>query len=189
MGIKVRVLFFLCPCSCLLASSPRDGVPRLLLFTCWTKLLADNAPKAMKDQKFESCFGRKIAVSASMSIYQFLTVVGRTGMETLTNEAGASVSPHLYLGSNVFSFFLFSNAAFCFCHASYVFDGQPPELKKQELAKRQREDATEDLNAAIEVKLVTQGIEKYSKRTVKVVFDVSNLQYIICLEGMLTKTF
>nr|XP_018685663.1 PREDICTED: flap endonuclease 1-like isoform X2 [Musa acuminata subsp. malaccensis] len=106
MGIKVRVLFFLCPCSCLLASSPRDGVPRLLLFTCWTKLLADNAPKAMKDQKFESCFGRKIAVSAT----------------------------------------------FCFCHASYVFDGQPPELKKQELAKRysKREDATEDLNAAIE---------------------------------------
>ncbi|CAL9153703.1 unnamed protein product [Musa hybrid cultivar] len=104
MGIKVRVLFFLCPCSCLLASSPRDGVPRLLLFTCWTKLLADNAPKAMKDQKFESCFGRKIAVSTSMSIYQ-------TGMETLTNEAGVVTS--------------------------YVFDGQPPELKKQELAKRQ----------------------------------------------------
>ncbi|CAL9145180.1 unnamed protein product [Musa hybrid cultivar] len=111
MGIKVRVLFFLCPCSCLLASSPRDGVPRLLLFTCWTKLLADNAPKAMKDQKFESCFGRNIAVSAGMSIYQFLTVVGRTGMEILTNEAGVVTS--------------------------YVFDGQPPELKKQELAKRQ----------------------------------------------------
>ncbi|OEL33079.1 Flap endonuclease 1, partial [Dichanthelium oligosanthes] len=53
-----------------------------------TKLLADNAPKSMKEQKFESYFGRKIAVDASMSIYQFLIVVGRTGMETLTNEAG-----------------------------------------------------------------------------------------------------
>ena len=37
-----------------------------------TKLLADNAPKAMKEQKSESYFGRKIAVDASMSIYQFL---------------------------------------------------------------------------------------------------------------------
>ncbi|RWW30182.1 hypothetical protein GW17_00005248, partial [Ensete ventricosum] len=37
-----------------------------------TKLLADNAPKAMKEQKFESYFGRKIAIDASMSIYQFL---------------------------------------------------------------------------------------------------------------------
>ncbi|GJN15078.1 hypothetical protein PR202_gb01967 [Eleusine coracana subsp. coracana] len=59
-----------------------------------TKLLADNAPKAMKEQKFESYFGRKIAVDASMSIYQFLIVVGRTGMETLTNEAG-EVTSHL----------------------------------------------------------------------------------------------
>lgn len=37
-----------------------------------TKLLADNAPKSMKEQKFESYFGRKIAIDASMSIYQFL---------------------------------------------------------------------------------------------------------------------
>jgi hypothetical protein len=42
-----------------------------------TKLLADNAPKAMKEQKFESYFGRKIAVDASMSIYQFLVCCAR----------------------------------------------------------------------------------------------------------------
>ncbi|PPD81042.1 hypothetical protein GOBAR_DD22020 [Gossypium barbadense] len=52
-----------------------------------TKLLADNAPKAMKEQKLESYFGRKIAIDASMSIYQFLIVVGRIGTEMLTNEA------------------------------------------------------------------------------------------------------
>lgn len=88
----------------------------------------------MKEQKFESYFGRKIAVDASMSIYQFLVrslltfcqfdfslnslsqciillcefdvmqiVVGRTGTEMLTNEAGEvtrlvihlSLFPHL----------------------------------------------------------------------------------------------
>ncbi|KAH7542876.1 hypothetical protein FEM48_Zijuj02G0121700 [Ziziphus jujuba var. spinosa] len=59
-----------------------------------TKLLADNAPKAMKEQKFESYFGRKIAIDASMSIYQFLIVVGRVGTEMLTNEAG-EVTSHL----------------------------------------------------------------------------------------------
>ncbi|KAK6143813.1 hypothetical protein DH2020_024161 [Rehmannia glutinosa] len=48
-----------------------------------TKLLADNAPKAMKEQKLESYFGREIAIDASMSI-----VVGRRGTELLTNEAG-----------------------------------------------------------------------------------------------------
>nr|KJB34159.1 hypothetical protein B456_006G051000 [Gossypium raimondii]KJB34160.1 hypothetical protein B456_006G051000 [Gossypium raimondii] len=37
-----------------------------------TKLLADNVPKAMKEQKLESYFGCKIAINASMSIYHFI---------------------------------------------------------------------------------------------------------------------
>ncbi|PIA40763.1 hypothetical protein AQUCO_02400079v1 [Aquilegia coerulea] len=108
-----------------------------------TKLLADNAPKGMKEHKFESFFGRKIAIDASMSIYQFLIVVGRSGTEMLTNEAGEVTR--------------------------YVFDGKPPDLKKQELAKRysKRADATEDLAAAIETG-DKEDIEKFSKRTVKV---------------------
>lgn len=128
-----------------------------------TKLLADNAPKSMKEQKFESYFGRKIAIDASMSIYQFLIVVGRTGMETLTNEAG-EVTSHL---QGMF------NRTIRLLEAGikpvYVFDGAPPELKKQELAKRfsKRVDATEDLAEAVETG-DKEGIEKFSKRTVKV---------------------
>lgn len=41
-----------------------------------TKLLADNAPGCMKEQKFENYFGRKIAVDASMHIYAFMVRVG-----------------------------------------------------------------------------------------------------------------
>lgn len=37
-----------------------------------TKLLADNAPAAMREFKFDNYFGRKIAVDASMHIYAFL---------------------------------------------------------------------------------------------------------------------
>ncbi|KAB2034671.1 hypothetical protein ES319_D04G101900v1 [Gossypium barbadense] len=59
-----------------------------------TKLLADNAPKAMKEQKLESYFGRNITIDASMSIYQFLIVVDHMGTEMLTNEAG-EVTSHL----------------------------------------------------------------------------------------------
>eukprot|EP00249_Psilotum_nudum_P014638 c24932_g1_i1 orf=454-1788(-) len=128
-----------------------------------TKLLADNAPNAMKEQKFESYFGRKIAIDASMSIYQFLIVVGRTGSEILTNEAG-EVTSHL---QGMF------NRTIRILEAGlkpvYVFDGQPPDLKKAELSKRyaRREDATADLAVALEVGDKVD-IEKYSKRTVKV---------------------
>ncbi|WCJ26819.1 Flap endonuclease 1 [Euphorbia peplus] len=128
-----------------------------------TKLLADNAPKAMKEQKFESFFGRKIAVDASMSIYQFLIVVGRTGTEMLTNEAG-EVTSHLQGMFNRTIRLLEAGIK-----PAYVFDGQPPDLKKQELAKRysRRADATELLDAAVESGN-KEDIEKFSKRTVKV---------------------
>uniref|UniRef100_A0A0D6R589 Flap endonuclease 1 n=1 Tax=Araucaria cunninghamii TaxID=56994 RepID=A0A0D6R589_ARACU len=128
-----------------------------------TKLLADNSPNAIKEQKFESYFGRKIAVDASMSIYQFLIVVGRVGNETLTNEAG-EVTSHLQ-GMFTRTIRLLEAGI----KPVYVFDGKPPDLKKEELAKRslRREDATEDLAEAIETG-VKEDIERYSKRTVKV---------------------
>ncbi|MFQ6668138.1 hypothetical protein Gotur_033899, partial [Gossypium turneri] len=48
------------------------------------------------------------------------------------------------------AFYLLMLVVFSF---SYVFDGQPPDLKKQELAKRysKRADASEDLQEAMEV--------------------------------------
>ena len=79
------------------------------------KLLADHATGCCREQKYDNYFGRKIAIDASMHIYQALVssqaglqaryasmykrsnnrlaiavqvVVGRTGDQTLTNEAG-----------------------------------------------------------------------------------------------------
>nr|GME09469.1 flap endonuclease 1 isoform X1 [Ipomoea batatas]GME19546.1 flap endonuclease 1 isoform X1 [Ipomoea batatas] len=127
------------------------------------KLLADNTPRAMKEQKFESYFGRKIAIDASMSIYQFLIVVGRSGTEMLTNEAGETTSHLVGMFSRTIRLLEAG------IKPVYVFDGKPPDLKKQELAKRysRREDATAGLAAAEESGNV-EDIEKFSKRTVKV---------------------
>jgi hypothetical protein len=48
----------------------------------------------MKERQFDTFFGRKLAVDASMSIYQFLVMVGRVGESTLATEAG-EVTSHL----------------------------------------------------------------------------------------------
>lgn len=40
-----------------------------------TKLIADNAPEAISYKKIESLSGRRIAIDASMSIYQFMVRV------------------------------------------------------------------------------------------------------------------
>ena len=36
------------------------------------KLINENAPKAVKEQQMENYFARKVAIDASMSLYQFL---------------------------------------------------------------------------------------------------------------------
>nr|KJB81159.1 hypothetical protein B456_013G131700 [Gossypium raimondii] len=128
-----------------------------------TKLLADNAPNAMKEQKLESYIGRKIAIDASMSIYQFLIVVGRRGTEMLTNEAG-EVTSHLQ-GMFTRTIRLLEAGM----EPIYVFDGHPPDLKKKVLVKRysKRANATEYLQQAMETGN-KDDIEKFSKRTVKV---------------------
>ncbi|GMN23164.1 hypothetical protein TIFTF001_000013 [Ficus carica] len=90
-------------------------------------------------------------------------VVGRSGTEMLTNEAG-EVTSHL---QGMFSRTIRLLEAGI--KPLYVFDGKPPELKKEELAKRysKRVDATEDLVQAVEAGN-KEDIEKFSKRTVKV---------------------
>jgi|UniRef100_A0A7S3B7B3 flap endonuclease-1 len=127
-----------------------------------TKLIGDYAPNAVKGTKFDSYFSRKVAVDASMHIYQFLVVVGRDGTQTLTNEAG-EVTAHLQGMMTRTTRMLEAGIK-----PVFVFDGKAPEAKGQELAKRRerRGDAEAQLKEATE-----QGdqekIEQMSKRTIR----------------------
>eukprot|EP00889_Picochlorum_renovo_P005304 jgi/Picre1/32334/NNA_007680.t1 len=118
---------------------------------------------ALKEQKFENYFGRKIAVDASMHIYSFLVAVGRTGDQLLTNETG-DVTSHI-LGM----FFRTTRMLEAGIKPIFVFEGKAPDLKKEELAKRsaRREGANAELEAAKEAG-DKEGIEKFSKRTIRV---------------------
>ncbi len=39
------------------------------------KLITDHAPKAVKEMDMKALFGRKVAIDASMSLYQFMVRV------------------------------------------------------------------------------------------------------------------
>ena len=56
-----------------------------------SKLIADVCPEAIKEQEINSYFGRRIAVDASMAIYQFLIAI-RQNNANLTNSEGESTS-------------------------------------------------------------------------------------------------
>lgn len=55
-----------------------------------TKLLADNAAGSFKEVDIKNFFGRKIAIDASMSMYQFLIAVrpDQNSLSGLTDDTG-----------------------------------------------------------------------------------------------------
>ncbi|NWU22616.1 FEN1 endonuclease, partial [Dyaphorophyia castanea] len=126
------------------------------------KLIADVAPGAIRENDIKSYFGRKVAIDASMSIYQFLIAV-RQGADVLQNEDGETTS-HL-MGMFYRTIRMVENGI----KPVYVFDGKPPQLKSGELAKRteRRAEAEKHLQEAQEAG-EEENIEKYSKRLVKV---------------------
>ncbi|KAH3664027.1 hypothetical protein OGAPHI_004741 [Ogataea philodendri] len=126
-------------------------------------LVAENAPKSIRSSEMKSLFGRKIAVDASMCLYQFLIAVRQQDGNQLTNEAGDTTS-HL-MGFFYRTIRMVNNGI----KPCYVFDGKPPVLKGGELEKRlkRREEAEAK---ALELKETgtVEELQRFEKRQVKV---------------------
>jgi flap endonuclease-1 len=129
------------------------------------KLLHEKAPGSHKEDEMKNYFGRKIAIDASMSIYQFMIAMrGFVNGESveLTNANG-EVTTHLN-GLWSRSIRMMTEGL----RPIYVFDGAPPEMKNAELAGR-REKAAEARTAL--AKAVEEGdqeaMDKAAKRTVR----------------------
>ncbi|XP_073232533.1 flap endonuclease 1-like [Porites lutea] len=127
-----------------------------------SKVIGDHAPSGSKENEIKNYFGRKIAIDASMSIYQFLIAVRSDGSQ-LTNEAG-EITSHL-MGMFYRTIRMVENGI----KPVYVFDGKPPHMKSGELAKRKerREEAQKGLAQAEEAG-DAESMEKFSRRLVKV---------------------
>ncbi|KAL1722906.1 PIN domain-like protein [Schizophyllum commune] len=128
-----------------------------------TGLLSEHAPKSMKEHEIKTLFGRKVAIDASMSIYQFLIAVRQKDGEMLTNDAG-EITSHL-MGLFYRTIRIVENGI----KPAYVFDGKPPDLKKGVLSKRfeKRDEAKEGEEEAKETGTAAE-VDKFSRRQVKV---------------------
>lgn len=127
-----------------------------------SKVIADIAPQAIKEGEIKNFFGRKIAIDASMSLYQFLIAVRSEGAQ-LTTVDGEPTS-HL-MGTFYRTIRLIENGL----KPVYVFDGKPPEMKSGELTKRaeRREEAQKALDKATEAGDAVD-MDKFNRRLVKV---------------------
>ncbi|KLO11101.1 PIN domain-like protein [Schizopora paradoxa] len=128
-----------------------------------TALISEHAPKAISEHEIKTLFGRKVAIDASMSIYQFLIAVRQKDGELLTNDAGETTS-HL-MGFFYRTIRIVENGI----KPAYVFDGKPPDLKAGVLSKRfeKREEAKEEGEEAKETG-TAEDLERFTRRQVKV---------------------
>ncbi|XP_055346726.1 flap endonuclease 1-like [Paramacrobiotus metropolitanus] len=128
-----------------------------------SKLVAEHAPGAIRESEMKNYFGRKVAIDASMALYQFMIAVRQEG-DLLTNDAG-EVTSHL-LGLFHRTIRIIDNGI----KPIWVFDGKPPELKAGvALTKRKerRDEAKEDLEEAKEVG-TAEEVDKFTRRLVKI---------------------
>lgn len=130
------------------------------------KLLSDEAPDAIRDVPLSSLQGRKIAVDASMAIYQFLIAVrsgGPGGAAMMLTNADGETTSHIQGIFNRTIRFITEGI-----RPVYVFDGKPPQFKSHELVKRRekRQKAEEALKAAEESGDVEEQ-DKQNKRLVR----------------------
>eukprot|EP00751_Fragilariopsis_kerguelensis_P001154 CAMPEP_0170811226 /NCGR_PEP_ID=MMETSP0733-20121128/35138_1 /TAXON_ID=186038 /ORGANISM="Fragilariopsis kerguelensis, Strain L26-C5" /LENGTH=393 /DNA_ID=CAMNT_0011167355 /DNA_START=116 /DNA_END=1298 /DNA_ORIENTATION=+ len=127
------------------------------------KLLSDEAPDCIREVDFKSLHGRKVAIDASMAIYQFLIAVRSGGPNQqavmLTNSDGETTS-HIQGLFNRTNRFLTEGMK-----PVFVFDGKAPSMKSGELAKRRekRKKAEEELKKAVDDENVEE-MDKHSKR-------------------------
>ncbi|CAH2350320.1 flap endonuclease 1 [[Candida] railenensis] len=130
------------------------------------QLIKEHSPDAYKEFTLKNLFGRKVAIDASMCLYQFLIAVRQADGQQLTNEDGETTS-HL---SGMFyrTIRMVENGI----KPVYVFDGKPPVLKGGELEKRllRREEAEREQEKIKETGTVEE-IMKYEKRQVRVSRD------------------
>ncbi|KAL9937285.1 hypothetical protein V8E36_003694 [Tilletia maclaganii] len=105
-----------------------------------TGLINDVAPAAIKQSDIKTYFGRKVAIDASMNLYQFLIAVRQQDGQQLMSESGETTS-------HLMGFFYRTLRMIDYgIKPMYVFDGKPPDLKKAVLASRfgKREEAREE---------------------------------------------
>lgn len=118
---------------------------------------------ASKSYDIKTLFGRKVAIDASMSLYQFLIAVRQQDGQQLANEDGETTSHLMGIFYRTLRMIDYS------IKPCYVFDGKPPVMKGGELEKRlsRREDAQKTIDDLKESGTL-EDLAKFERRTVRV---------------------
>ena len=134
-----------------------------------SRVVADHAPAAINDRNIAHYSGKRIAIDASMSLYQFLIAVRGHGGDQLSSSSGNATSHLVGLFYRTIRLIEYG------LKPVYVFDGKPPEMKRAELDRhaQRREEAQQHDSL------------KWQKRTVKVnIWHTIEAKHLLDLMGV-----
>ena len=121
--------------------------------------------QSVREVELKSLHGRKIAIDASMAIYQFLIAVRAGGPNQqsfqLTNDKGETTS-HIQGMFNRTVRYMQEGIK-----PVFVFDGKPPQLKSGELVKRR--EKREKAQAALKVAAEEGDADEHNKQSKRLV--------------------
>ncbi|KAI5192570.1 flap endonuclease-1 [Nematocida minor] len=141
-----------------------------------TELLKEKAPKAIRNKEIEKYRGWKVAIDASMILYQSLVAI-RYGMDSLKNKDGESTA-HIYG-----IFYKTINLLEKGIVPVYIFDGIPPDLKENTLTERRTRK--EEAEKAMEEAENEEDKLKHAKRTVRATkYHVESAQALLKAMGV-----
>jgi len=131
------------------------------------KLLSDEAPESIKEVPLSSLHGRKIAIDASMAIYQFLIAIRansgnpNAAAMQLTNADGETTSHIQGIFNRTIRYFTEG------VRPIFVFDGKPPSIKSGELLKRR--ERREKAEQALKDAKATENVEEQERQEKRLV--------------------
>lgn len=126
-------------------------------------MISDEAPGAIQEHEIKTYFGRKVAIDASMSLYQFLIAVRQSDGQQLMSDSGETTS-------HLMGFFYRTLRMIDYgIKPMYVFDGKPPDLKSNVLKARfgKRETAREEEEEEKDI-ATDERVDQLARRQVRV---------------------
>src|SRR3989344_2110871 len=120
-----------------------------------------------KEISFDDLKGKKIAIDASLMLYQFLSSI-RQKDGTLLMDSNGNITSHLVGINSRVTNLMQKGLKLCF-----VFDGEPPKLKEKEKENRsKRKDIAREKFAEAEEEGDIDRMNRYSKQTIKLSWEM-----------------
>lgn len=141
------------------------------------KVISDNCPKSITEIKTKNLFNRKIAIDASICIYRFLVSVRIDGnnLSSIHGEQTSHIVGFFYKTIRLLELGI---------KPVFVFDGEAPVLKNEELLKRnERRDKAEEKYQIAKEQEDTNEMLRQSKRSVRMtekhINDIKKLLFLM----------